>query len=584
VADPPSGPAATRAGGGNPPAPGPTATAVRASVVALPDGTSARIGGAAERTLALSGTLGTARPDGTAVLRTASGDVTLRLPADGAASGAAGRTVSLTLTLAGGAPPPSAARPLPAVLHVPPPAGGVSPPRPPSATSAVAGGRPSAVQAPPVPAPPAPAAAAAPGARTGPTGPVPAYGPPAGPRAGAGAGAGVAPTGPNPAGPASAAAVAATVRRGAVPSGAGAPAQTAPTPTAPTPTAPTPTAAATQDGPQAAPSRPAPSSSVPARAAAPGAAGPGGGGPAASPAAAAGPPGPVPTSVGRLSVRPDTLATAGRPAQAGTTLAAPSASGPSAAPTAAPTGVAGAPGRPSPGLLPPLSTLSLAGPGSGEPGRPPLPATERTLAELIRLDPVLARQTIQTALPRPDAGLAGALLLFLSVARGGDARGWLGERALRTLEAAGRGETLARLSAEFAQQGRVVADPATGDWRSFALPLYDEGQLSALRLHVRARGEGEAAARPGRDGSGAHFLIDLDLSRLGPLQLDGTIRRTRFGLVLRSRRPLPADLRQDLAARFVQACAATGFDGAMTFDADPGRWIRVGDRRPTVDA
>ncbi|MEQ8964455.1 MAG: hypothetical protein RID91_01405, partial [Azospirillaceae bacterium] len=106
MTEPPTGPAPARPGGGNAAAPGAATAPVRAAVTALPDGLAARAAAGAsagaERALTLSGTLGAARPDGTASLRTASGDVTLKLPADGAARQAAGRTVSLTLVLTGG--------------------------------------------------------------------------------------------------------------------------------------------------------------------------------------------------------------------------------------------------------------------------------------------------------------------------------------------------------------------------------------------------------------------------------------------------------------------------------------------------
>ncbi|MEQ8964511.1 MAG: hypothetical protein RID91_01690, partial [Azospirillaceae bacterium] len=254
--------------------------------------------------------------------------------------------------------------------------------------------------------------------------------------------------------------------------------------------------------------------------------------------------------------------------------------GPMAAQAAGLSGIA----RPGAGIPTPLTLFARTG---AEAGQPRLPATEEALAELIRLDPTVARQTLQSVLPRADGALAGALLLFLSAARGGDVRGWLGDRAHRTLETAGRGDTLARLGGEIAQQGRIVADPATGDWRSYALPFYDDGQLSSLRLHVHGRGgdgeEGGGSRK--RPGDGARFLIDMDLSRLGPLQLDGLIRRVRFALTLRSRRPLEAELRRTMAEAFSGSCAACGFDGAMTFETDPGRWVRVGEpARPSVDA
>ena len=76
--------------------------------------------------------------------------------------------------------------------------------------------------------------------------------------------------------------------------------------------------------------------------------------------------------------------------------------------------------------------------------------------------------------------------------------------------------------------------------------------------------------------TGSRALITLDLSRLGPLQLDGMFRKEPRGLdvMIRTKQPLPDALRLELTGVFGESTAAMGLKGGLTFQvvkkfADP---------------
>ena len=64
-----------------------------------------------------------------------------------------------------------------------------------------------------------------------------------------------------------------------------------------------------------------------------------------------------------------------------------------------------------------------------------------------------------------------------------------------------------------------------------------------------------------------HFLLDVELSRLGPLQFDGLVRGKRLDLMLRTQRPLDPAMRQEIAEIFQTAQQATGYAGQLFFQA-----------------
>lgn len=166
------------------------------------------------------------------------------------------------------------------------------------------------------------------------------------------------------------------------------------------------------------------------------------------------------------------------------------------------------------------------------------------------------------AMPQPGARLASDLLFLISALRGGELTVWPGAQALEGLERAGRGDLIPRLGADLAQAARS-ADGTPGDWRLLALPFYDGSQLQQLRLYLRRN----RAARRGTVEKATRFVLEVDLKRVGALQLDGLVQPRRFDLMLRSRQMLPEHWRQDIAHIFEEANAAVGNAGEIVFQA-----------------
>jgi len=148
-------------------------------------------------------------------------------------------------------------------------------------------------------------------------------------------------------------------------------------------------------------------------------------------------------------------------------------------------------------------------------------------------------------------------------------------RALDRAGPAGRqaAETLRQDLTDLA--GRVRESPG-GEWRALTLPLSDQAEISAISVILRViggRGDPpeDAEGRPGQDGDGGQrFLVDVTLSRLGRMQLDGLVETParRLRLILRTAAPLPADLRADLSAIATNSLEALGLEGGLTFRAD----------------
>lgn len=218
-----------------------------------------------------------------------------------------------------------------------------------------------------------------------------------------------------------------------------------------------------------------------------------------------------------------------------------------------------------------LEVLTLRSPALGEPGAPPSlfggrwETLNETLAMLQRIDPALARQIADGVIPTPGPRLAGSMLFFLSAVLSGEVRRFLDADAMRHLTRA-PGGLGARLSAEMSQMQRTATDASGQDWRLFFVPVLTDARLEQLRFMLR-KDEGEGKG-PDQD-AGTRFMIEADMSRLGPFQFDGLARRKHLDLVIRTHAELPPEMREEIRSIFGNTITALGFTGTIAFRAVP---------------
>jgi len=167
---------------------------------------------------------------------------------------------------------------------------------------------------------------------------------------------------------------------------------------------------------------------------------------------------------------------------------------------------------------------------------------------------------------QPGPRLASGLLFFLSALGAGDLGRWFGGQALQGLRNAGRDALVQRLTRDFGQLGRM-AEAAPGDWRLLAMPILDGHHIQQIRLWLRQHRDEDRRRSQKRDREATRFVLEVELSELGDLQLDGLVRGKHFDLMLRSRCSLPSDMRREIVRIFDEANAIGGYSGSVGFQA-----------------
>ena len=191
------------------------------------------------------------------------------------------------------------------------------------------------------------------------------------------------------------------------------------------------------------------------------------------------------------------------------------------------------------------------------------PALREAIVLLQAIEPAIAQQVLNNVVPSANSQMTAGVLLFMAALRGGDVRNWIGSEAQRALEQLGRRDLLARLAGDFQQMSRVTDMPVVGDWRTLVFPFFDGHDLQQIWAFYRElKREQEENER-----NALRFVVELELSALGDLQLDGLVNERRFDLIVRSRADLTDTVRQDIVKIFEDSLGATGMTGTLTFSS-----------------
>jgi hypothetical protein len=201
------------------------------------------------------------------------------------------------------------------------------------------------------------------------------------------------------------------------------------------------------------------------------------------------------------------------------------------------------------------------------------PELTEALQTLTDVNPAVAQQVLNSVIPRLDAQLTTNIVFFLAALRGGDLRGWLGEGPTSILQRAKPG-LVARLGDNFGQMARISEEPAAGEWRGTPIPFLNGSEIEQIFLYTQHHDDDENS---GGEKADTRFVVDVTLTNLGRLQLDGFLHQGRkhFDLIFRSESPLPGAMPEDIRSIFVNATEVTGMQGGISFQAAPPNFVEL---------
>jgi hypothetical protein len=199
---------------------------------------------------------------------------------------------------------------------------------------------------------------------------------------------------------------------------------------------------------------------------------------------------------------------------------------------------------------------------------------------LAAQSPGLVADLARTRLPQPQSQqLPGALLFFMSAMQRG-IPGWLGEEFIEQLKRMGKEDLIRKVTEQWREQmGRECEGPG-GQWRGISVPLFDQARMQHMRLYIYDPPDQRKKKKDDPNWA-RRFLIDMELSRLGAVQLDGLVHKQRLEVVVRTQRALESDFKKDLVERFLKTLEEVRYSGDLRFTANKLGWVDIKEKSST---
>lgn len=205
---------------------------------------------------------------------------------------------------------------------------------------------------------------------------------------------------------------------------------------------------------------------------------------------------------------------------------------------------------------------------------------DEVMAFLQHTNTEIAREVAQR-LPTLNHTLTSGLLFFMSAIKGGNVEDLIGKRALRLMELSAP-DLLAKLRKDIGQLQTNMIDSPLPHWSSVPLPLMFGQELVQARIYFSKDPESEESQQ-GKNQRGQRFVLDVGMSQLGPMQLDGFVRSQEkiksFDLIVRSAQALTDDVSQGISTIFYNSMEVTGMHGQVIFQSGSQHFVQ-----PTQEA
>ncbi len=167
--------------------------------------------------------------------------------------------------------------------------------------------------------------------------------------------------------------------------------------------------------------------------------------------------------------------------------------------------------------------------------------------------------------------IGSGIIFFISTLRSGSIRSWLGKDNVKWLEDNGQGNLIKKADGEMASIASQFNDTKPNQWQSLFFPVAVDGIPQQVRLFTKRDRKQGKDGQPETKSEDTRFVIELDLTQLGELQMDGFVRKqdseVNFDLVIRTFTPLDTETQQDILAIYTATGAVTGYKGSLAFQS-----------------
>ncbi len=199
------------------------------------------------------------------------------------------------------------------------------------------------------------------------------------------------------------------------------------------------------------------------------------------------------------------------------------------------------------------------------------------LQNLQTINPALGTQII-SQLPNAQSITNNnpLALLFLAMLKGDQIDNWIPTQILSVLREQNKINLLRPLQNDQAILNRLETAQLPQDWRINVFPFWHDGQTHKLPLYFKSWDE-EQAKNDEKKRKKMRFLFDLNLSRMGLLQVDGFFQSSektpQLDIILRAQKALSSPMQQTMKALYTKSLERSNLHGELSFQFRPDQWV-----------
>lgn len=175
--------------------------------------------------------------------------------------------------------------------------------------------------------------------------------------------------------------------------------------------------------------------------------------------------------------------------------------------------------------------------------------------------------------PRDFSTLA---LFFMAIARAGDIDQFLPITMLNTLKQTAKGKALLdQLSLDLSHFARMDQAMLPPDWKGMIIPFAWQNQILKVPMYFKDDPQEDVTdsdTEPHRKRR-LRFLFDLQLSRMGGVQVDGFLKSQRLDLILRTKTALSPLMQHDMRKLYAGAVEKSNLTGELSFQSRADQWV-----------
>ena len=205
------------------------------------------------------------------------------------------------------------------------------------------------------------------------------------------------------------------------------------------------------------------------------------------------------------------------------------------------------------------------------------PALTAAIDALETAFPNTYQQLVRATMPQFNAQLLKNMLIVIGALKIGNIQNWMGDAPIRALEQLNP-ILLSQIRDDFSRLAGESEDQLSNDWRTYFSPFLQENGIGLLRLLMRNLEDDENSDnKKNIKKTSPRFIVDIHLSNLGRIQLDGLVksRQKKIELIIRSDQLIEKRVQTKIQEIFSEAEEIVGFSGSVSFRSRPANFFNA---------